>query len=64
MLKRTVHRSHQWSAESIGKDIQTSCGLKISTTVHKELHEMCFRGRAAASKSYITECNTKLRMQW
>ncbi|CAI9566551.1 unnamed protein product, partial [Staurois parvus] len=30
MLKRT--RSHQLSAESIAKDLQTSCGLQISTT--------------------------------
>ncbi|CAI9555327.1 unnamed protein product [Staurois parvus] len=32
MLKRTVHRSHQLSAESIAKDLQTWCGLQISTT--------------------------------
>ncbi|CAI9561768.1 unnamed protein product, partial [Staurois parvus] len=35
-LKRTVHRSCQLSAESIAKDLQTSCGLQVSTTtVHK-----------------------------
>ncbi|CAI9569885.1 unnamed protein product, partial [Staurois parvus] len=33
MLKRTVHRSHQHSAESVAIDLQTSCGLQISTTV-------------------------------
>ncbi|CAI9565606.1 unnamed protein product [Staurois parvus] len=45
MLKRTVCRSHQLSAESIAKDLQTSCGLQISTrTVHRELHEMYFHG--------------------
>ncbi|CAI9615242.1 unnamed protein product, partial [Staurois parvus] len=27
MLKRTVCRTHQLSAESIAKDFQTSCGL-------------------------------------
>ncbi|CAI9550621.1 unnamed protein product, partial [Staurois parvus] len=32
MLKRTVRRSRQLSAESIAKDLQTSCGLQISTT--------------------------------
>ncbi|CAI9544787.1 unnamed protein product, partial [Staurois parvus] len=32
MLKRTVRRSHQLSAESIAKDLQTSCGLQIITT--------------------------------
>ncbi|CAI9562416.1 unnamed protein product [Staurois parvus] len=58
MLKRTVHRSGQLSAESIAKDLQTSCGLQISTTtVRRELHGMGFHGRAAASKPYLTECN-------
>ncbi|CAI9601644.1 unnamed protein product [Staurois parvus] len=49
MLKRTVCRSHQMSAESIAKDLQTSCGLQFSTTVHRELHGMGFHDRAAAS---------------
>ncbi|CAI9605765.1 unnamed protein product, partial [Staurois parvus] len=43
MLKSTVHRSRQLSAKSIAKDLQTLCGLQISTiTVHRELHEMGF----------------------
>ncbi|CAI9536396.1 unnamed protein product, partial [Staurois parvus] len=40
MLKRTVQRSHQLSAELITKDLQTVCGLQISTTVSRELHGM------------------------
>ncbi|CAI9551905.1 unnamed protein product [Staurois parvus] len=40
MLKRTVCRSRQLSSESIAKDLQTSCGLQINTTVHRELHGM------------------------
>ncbi|CAI9612638.1 unnamed protein product, partial [Staurois parvus] len=65
MLKHTVRRSCQLSAESIAKDLQTSCGLQISTTtVHIELHGMGFHGRAAASKPYITKCNAKRRIQW
>ncbi|CAI9572619.1 unnamed protein product [Staurois parvus] len=28
MLKCTVRRNHQLSAESIAKDLQTSCGLQ------------------------------------
>ncbi|CAI9564490.1 unnamed protein product, partial [Staurois parvus] len=65
MLKRTVHRSRQLSAESIAKDLQTSCGLQISTTtVRRELHGMGFHGQADASKPYITKCNAKCRMQW
>ncbi|CAI9576122.1 unnamed protein product [Staurois parvus] len=51
MLKRTVHRSHQLSAELIAKDLQTSCALQISTiTVRRELHG--FHGGAASSKTY------------
>ncbi|CAI9597884.1 unnamed protein product, partial [Staurois parvus] len=43
MLKRTVRRSHQLSAESIAKDLQTWCGLQMSpTTVRRELHGMGF----------------------
>ncbi|CAI9579871.1 unnamed protein product [Staurois parvus] len=60
MLKHTVRRSCQLSAESIAKDLQTSCGLQIiTTTVSRELHGMGFHGRAAASKPYITKCNAK-----
>ncbi|CAI9568513.1 unnamed protein product, partial [Staurois parvus] len=51
MLKCTLCRSHQLSAESIAKDLQTLCGFQISTTtVHRELHGMGFHGRSAASK--------------
>ncbi|CAI9568868.1 unnamed protein product, partial [Staurois parvus] len=65
MLKCTVRRSHQLSAESIAKDLQTSCGLQISTTtVRRELHGMGFHGRAAASKSYITKWSAKHRKRW
>ncbi|CAI9533387.1 unnamed protein product, partial [Staurois parvus] len=65
MLKRTVRRSHQLSAESIAKDLQTWCGLQMSpTTRRRELHGMDFHGRAAASKPYITKRNAKHRMQW
>ncbi|CAI9547927.1 unnamed protein product [Staurois parvus] len=64
MLKHTLHRNRQLSAESIAKNLQTSCGLQISTTVCRELHGMGFHGRAAASKPYITKCNAKHWMQW
>ncbi|CAI9577183.1 unnamed protein product, partial [Staurois parvus] len=50
MLKHTVHRSRQLSAESRAKDLQTSCVLQISTTVRRELHGMSFHGQAAASR--------------
>ncbi|CAI9559704.1 unnamed protein product [Staurois parvus] len=65
MLKRTVRRSCQLSAKSEAKDLQTSCGLQISTTTMcRELHGMGFHGRAAVFKPYITKCNAKCRMQW
>ncbi|CAI9546788.1 unnamed protein product, partial [Staurois parvus] len=65
MLKRTVRRSRQLSAESIAKDLQTWCGLQMSpTTVRRELHGMGFHGRAAASKPSITKCNAKRQMPW
>ncbi|CAI9580703.1 unnamed protein product, partial [Staurois parvus] len=64
MLKRTVRRSRQLSADSIAKDLQTSCGLQVSTTVCRELHGMGFHGQEAASKPYITKCNAKRWMQW
>ncbi|CAI9578264.1 unnamed protein product, partial [Staurois parvus] len=65
MLKCTVCRSRQLSAESIAKDLQTLCGLQISTTtVCRELHGMGVHGQAAASKPNITKCNAKHQMQW
>ena len=65
MLLCIVHRGRQLSAESIATDLQTSCGLQISSrTVCRELHGMGFHGRAAASKPYISKCNAKCRMQW
>ncbi|CAI9608004.1 unnamed protein product, partial [Staurois parvus] len=51
MPTRTMSRSRQLSAESIAKDLQTSCGFQISTTtVCRELNGMGFHGRRAASK--------------
>ncbi|CAI9569891.1 unnamed protein product, partial [Staurois parvus] len=65
MLKSTVRRSCQLSAESMAKDLHTSCGLQISTTtVRREIHGMGFHVRAAASKPYITKCNAKRWMPW
>ncbi|CAI9547274.1 unnamed protein product [Staurois parvus] len=55
VLKRTVRRSHQLSAESIAKDLQTSCGLQISTTVCK-----CFMEWVSMAEQLLpsfTKCN-------
>ncbi|CAI9541694.1 unnamed protein product, partial [Staurois parvus] len=65
ILKSTVCRSRQLTAESIAIDLQTSCGPQISTTtVRRELNGIGFHDRAAASKPYITKCNAKRWMQW
>ena len=65
MLRLIVCRGHQLSAESVTTDLQTSCALQISSrTVRRELRGMCFHGRAAASKPYISKCNAKCQMQW
>ena len=54
MLRCTVRRGRQLSAESIAPDLQTSCGLQISSrTVRRELHRMGFHGPAAASKRIV-----------
>ncbi|CAI9564557.1 unnamed protein product, partial [Staurois parvus] len=64
MVKLTVRSSRQLYAKSIAKDLQTSCGLQISTTtVHRELQGMGFHGREAPSKPYITNCKAKRQMQ-
>ena len=64
MLKRIVWRTHQLSAESVTTDLQTSCGLQISSTTVQRASWMGFHGGAAASKPYITKCNAKRQMQW
>ncbi|CAI9620871.1 unnamed protein product, partial [Staurois parvus] len=55
LLKSTVHRSHQLSAESIAKTSKLHVAFRLS-------QQMGFHGRAAASKPYITKCNAKRRM--
>ena len=59
-VRHIVRRGWQLSAESIATDLQTSCGLEISSrTMHRELHGMGFHGRTVASKPYISKCNAK-----
>ena len=63
MLRRIVRRGRQLSAESVATDLQTLCGLQISSrTVHRQLHGMV--SMVTASKPYFTNCNAKRRMQW
>ena len=50
MLRRIVRKDRQVSAESIATDLQTSCGLQISSrTMCRELHGIGFHGRAVAT---------------
>ncbi|CAI9617587.1 unnamed protein product [Staurois parvus] len=45
MLKHSARRNRQLSTKSTAKDLQTSCGLQISTTtICRELHGMGFHG--------------------
>ncbi|CAI9564428.1 unnamed protein product, partial [Staurois parvus] len=59
MLKPTVLRRHQLSAESIAKYLQTSCGLHKSfmewVSMAEQLHLSIF---------HHTKCNAKHWMQW
>ena len=55
MLRRIVRRGRQLSAESISTDLQTSCGLQISSRTVQRASWMGFHGRAAASKPHITK---------
>ncbi|CAI9611479.1 unnamed protein product [Staurois parvus] len=66
MLKRTVRRSHQLSAESIAKDLQTWCGLQMSpTTVRRELHGMGFHGLQQLHPSLPSpSAMQSVRMPW
>ena len=63
ILRCTVCRGRQLSAKSIAADLQTSCGLQISSRTVR-IHGMGFYGQAAASKPYISKCNAKRQMQW
>ncbi|CAI9595116.1 unnamed protein product [Staurois parvus] len=61
MLKRTVHRSRQLSAESIAKDLQTWCGLQMSpTTVRRELHGMGFPWPSSCIQAFHHQVQCKV----
>ena len=57
MLKRRVRRDRQLSAESITTDLQTSCGLQISSrTERRELHGMGFHGSCIQAIHHQVQC--------
>ena len=53
------------SVATLTTELQTSTGSNVSTiTVHWELHEMSFHGRAASHKPKITMRNAKRLLEW
>ena len=64
MLKCVVWKNHLLLVATLATEFQTASGSNISTsTVHRELHEMGFHGRAAAHKPKITMRNAKCRLE-
>ena len=65
MLKCVAWKNHLLSVATLTTEFQTDSGSNVSTnTVHQELHEMGFHGRAAAHKPKITMRNAKRRLEW
>ncbi|KAI4905375.1 hypothetical protein NFI96_016359 [Prochilodus magdalenae] len=65
LRKRRVSQELEMVFKRMGRFMETSCGLQISSrTVCRELHGMGFHGQAAASKPYTTKRNAKHQMQW
>jgi len=57
MLRRILRRGCQLSAESVATDLQTSCGLHISSrTVLRELHGMGFHGNCIQAIHHQVQC--------
>jgi hypothetical protein len=55
VVKRVAHYNRLSSVVTLTTEFQTASGSNVSTrTIRLELHEMGFRGRAAAHKSKIT----------
>ncbi|CAI9581400.1 unnamed protein product [Staurois parvus] len=57
MLKRTVRRSLQLSAESMAKDLQTSCGLQKSFMQWKSMAEQRHPSLTSPSAMQSTGCS-------
>ena len=65
MLKRVACKNRLSSVATLTNEFQTASGSNVSTrTVHWDLHEMGFHGRAAAHKPKIIMCNAKHRLEW
>ena len=65
VLKRVACKHWLSTVATLTTEFQTASGRNVSTgAVCRELHEMCFHGRAAADKPKITMCNAKCRLDW
>ena len=63
--KRVAWKNRLLSIVSLTPEFQTDSGSNVSTsTVHRELHEMGFHGRAAPHKPMITMHNSKRQLEW
>ena len=58
-LKRVLRTNHLSLVATLTIEFQTAPGSNVITTVHLELHERDFFGRAAAHKPEITTRNAK-----
>ncbi|GFX53294.1 transposable element Tc1 transposase [Trichonephila clavipes] len=64
-LKRVVKQNRKSSLEEISQEFQSSSGISVSSrTVHRDLKNSGFHGRAAAHKPNITPQNVKHPLQW
>jgi hypothetical protein len=65
VLKRVAHKSSLSSVATLTIELQITSGSKVSTrTVCRELHEMCFHGRAATHMPKITLRKAKRWLVW
>jgi hypothetical protein len=65
VLKCIARKNNLSSFATLTTEFQTAPGSNVSTiTVHLELHEMDFHGRAAAHKPKITMPNPKRWLKW
>jgi hypothetical protein len=65
VLKSIARKNSLSSVAALTTEFQIAPGSNVSiTTVHRELHEMGFHGRASAHKPKITMRNAKRWLEW
>ena len=64
-LKRVARKNRLSSVATLTTEFQTASGSNFSTrTVHRELHEIGFHGRATTHKSKNTMRNAQRWLEW